>query len=58
MSSKNVLKVRYKKPGTKLPIFQTILVDFIVSDSCDVILERFTNSTKFADFGLTLQEIF
>merc|ERR1712130_313195 len=34
---------------------KTVLVDFLVKDDCDTILERFTNSTKFADFGLTLQ---
>lgn len=34
---------------------KTVLLDFIVNDTCDIILERFTNSTKFADFGLTLQ---
>ena len=36
-------------------LFKTVLVDFVVSDACNTILERFTNSTQFADFGLTLQ---
>jgi hypothetical protein len=41
--------------SSKKRIFKTVLLDFIVNDTCDIILERFTNSTKFADFGLTLQ---
>merc|ERR1712227_253812 len=48
-------KKSLKKMSEREISIKTILVDFIVSDSCDVILERFTNSTKFADFGLTLQ---
>ena len=47
-------KLKYKK-RRKRTQFQTILIDFDVPTACDEIMERFTNSFAFSNFGLALQ---
>ena len=50
------LKYRKRQKKEKKIPFKTILIDFNISEGhADAVMERFTNSFAFANFGLALQ---